>query len=115
MELIEKAQIMFKQWLSKGLADIIFGRIHYFEDGNNRLVFTTNSRQPHSYYGESVYFSLKIKEDGTVQYDRKIKGAENLTNESLQWTLKPGTVITMTHAEPSCLHLNDEQLKPIVG
>lgn len=116
MELIEKAQNMFKQWLTKGLADATFGRIRYFEDGTNRFVFTTNSSQPHSYYGESVYFSLKIKEeDGTVLYDRKIKGTENLTNESIQWNLKPGTVITMTHAEPSRLHLNDDQLKPVVG
>lgn len=116
IELIEKAQNMFKQWLAKGLADATFGHIRYFEDGTNRFVFTTKSRQPHSYYGESVYFSLKIKEDdGTVLYDRKIKGTENLTNESIQWNLKPGTVITMTHAESSRLHLNDDQLKPVVG
>lgn len=111
--LIEKAQNMFKQWLPKGLGNATFARIRYFEDGSNRFVFTTNSTQPHYSYGDPIYFALKIKDpDGTVIYDRKIKGPEKLTAETLQWTLKPGTIITVTHVEPSRLHVNDDQLKP---
>lgn len=110
--LVERAQEMFKQWLTKGLGNATFGRIKYFEDGSNRFSFTTSSTQPHSSYGNSVYFMLKIKEaDGTVIYDRKINATEKLSAETFSWTLKAGTIITMTHVEPNRLQVNDENLK----
>lgn len=110
--LVEKAQRMFKQWLTKGIGNGIFGRIKYFEDGSNRFSFTTSNTQPHYSYGDAVYFTLKLTEaDGTVIYDRKIKAPEQLKAETLSWTLKPGTIISMTHVEPNRLQVNDENLK----
>ncbi|MEB4746596.1 MULTISPECIES: putative mucin/carbohydrate-binding domain-containing protein [unclassified Enterococcus] len=93
-----------------GLGDWTFGNMSYSD--KRKLTIKYNSGSPHSGFGEQIYASIKVmKSDGTVMYNKEIKGNDYLANDQREFDLNPGDQIYIYHAEPNRLRVNDNSLK----